>query len=224
MNGAPILLRQQSAQEGLIMWAIIVATLVLFPPAGSDRVQSDCSVETLNATPLETPALDTFNQQVAAYLRLQDAVRRQLAMQRLFVDPEDLFRAMRSLQAGIRAARPDARPGSIFNPAIGALIRTRLQQRLLVCDYAVEDVLAFLNEERAAGAPGPKVNGSFPWMVGSAMWPTLLAVLPPLPPQLEYRFVDRDLVLIDIEADLVIDVLKNALPAPGFRVRNRDLS
>ena len=46
------------------------------------------------------------------------------------------------------------------------------------------------------------------------MWPSLLAVLPPLPEGLEYRFADRDLVLIDIHASIVVDILVNALPAP----------
>ena len=206
------------------MWAIIVAVgLVLFPPEFGP-VQPACGVETLAPTADETPVLETFNEQVAAYLRLQDAVRRQLGMERLFLDPEDLFTAIRSMQAGIRAARPDARPGSMFTPAVAALIRTRLQQRLVACDYAVEDVLLFLNEERMPGAPAPKVNGPFPWMIGSAMWPTLLAVLPSLPPQLQYRFYDRDLVLIDVDADLVVDVLKDALPAPRLRLRNKDLT
>ena len=206
------------------MWAIIVAVPLALSPAVFERVQSACGVETLTPTDVETPVLEAFNEQVAAHLRMQDAVRRHLALQRLFADPEDLFNAMRSMQAGIRAARPDARPGSMFTEAVSALIRARLQQRLVECNYAVEDVLAFLNEERLPGVPEPRVNGPFPWMVGSAMWPTLLAALPPLPPQLQYRFFDRDLVLIDVDADLVVDVLRNALPAPRLHIRNRDLT
>jgi hypothetical protein len=46
------------------------------------------------------------------------------------------------------------------------------------------------------------------------MWPTLLRVLPELPAELEYRFSDRDLVLIDGHANVVVDILENALPAP----------
>ena len=41
----------------------------------------------------------------------------------------------------------------------------------------------------------------------------ILEVLPELPDGLQYRFVERDLVLVDIAADLVIDVLPDALPA-----------
>jgi hypothetical protein len=46
-------------------------------------------------------------------------------------------------------------------------------------------------------------------------WPALLAVLPALPEELEYRFIGRDLVLVDVHADLIVDVLKDALPVPG---------
>jgi hypothetical protein len=40
----------------------------------------------------------------------------------------------------------------------------------------------------------------------------LLDVLPALPEGLQFRFVARDLVLVDIDADLVVDVLPDALP------------
>jgi len=33
-----------------------------------------------------------------------------------------------------------------------------------------------------------------------------------LPMELEYRVIDRDLVILDTEIDLVVDVLPNALP------------
>jgi hypothetical protein len=40
----------------------------------------------------------------------------------------------------------------------------------------------------------------------------MLGVLPPLPAELEYRFVAGDLVLLDVDADLVVDVLGAVLP------------
>lgn len=45
------------------------------------------------------------------------------------------------------------------------------------------------------------------------MWPTLLRALPALPAELEYRFAHRDLVLIDVHASLVVDILEDALPS-----------
>jgi hypothetical protein len=42
--------------------------------------------------------------------------------------------------------------------------------------------------------------------------PTLMLMLPELPPGLAYRFVGRDLVLKDIKAELVVDLIPNAIP------------
>ena len=39
---------------------------------------------------------------------------------------------------------------------------------------------------------------------------------PALPPELAYRFVGRDLVLVDVHANLVVDILDLALPTIAF--------
>ena len=52
----------------------------------------------------------------------------------------------------------------------------------------------------------------FSWNAGSWMCPAMLRRLPELPPELEYRFVGRDLVLIDIPGSVVVDVLRDAVP------------
>jgi hypothetical protein len=75
------------------------------------------------------------------------------------------------------------------------------------------DILADNRAERWPGMPIPEVNDPFPWGLGAAMWPTLLRVMPELSEELEYRFVDRHLLLIDIHANLVVDILVEALPA-----------
>lgn len=61
--------------------------------------------------------------------------------------------------------------------------------------------------------PEPEVNEPFPWGRGAVMSPTLLRALPPLPRELEYRFAGRNLVLIDFHADMVVDILNDALAA-----------
>jgi hypothetical protein len=58
------------------------------------------------------------------------------------------------------------------------------------------------------------VNGAFSWALGNAMPPCVLHALPELPIELQYRFVGVDLILIDIHADLVVDILRDAIPAP----------
>jgi len=46
----------------------------------------------------------------------------------------------------------------------------------------------------------------------STVPPSLLLTLPPLPSSLHYRFVRRDLILVDSVAQLVVDILPAAAP------------
>ena len=59
-----------------------------------------------------------------------------------------------------------------------------------------------------------EVNATLPPGIGRPAWPADYNALPDLPAELEYRFVGRNLVLLDAEATLVVDVLREALPAP----------
>jgi hypothetical protein len=54
-------------------------------------------------------------------------------------------------------------------------------------------------------------HDAFPIEKSSPLPDKLIAVLPVLPPGLEYRFVERDLVLLDTELKLVVGVLRDAI-------------
>jgi hypothetical protein len=49
-----------------------------------------------------------------------------------------------------------------------------------------------------------------PW---TTVPPSLLQNLPRLPKEVEYRIVDRDLILWDDKANVVVDVFRQAIPA-----------
>jgi hypothetical protein len=68
-----------------------------------------------------------------------------------------------------------------------------------------------MEEDGEGDVPQLEVNAPFPWNSGNAMWPSMLVALPQLPEGLEYRFVGADLVLVDVRADLVVDILRGAL-------------
>ena len=46
----------------------------------------------------------------------------------------------------------------------------------------------------------------------SAVPPGLLRKLPVLPPELDYRFVGRDLILRDVDANIIVDYVLEAAP------------
>ena len=57
------------------------------------------------------------------------------------------------------------------------------------------------------------VNADYPMdQPVQSMPPSLLQQLPQLPRGLEYRFVGRTLIMRDVEANLIVDYLNEALP------------
>ena len=203
---------------------MFIALPLLFLASMSDPVaQANCAPLPVVPTAIEAPVLAAFDRRIDAYMAIHDEVERGLAVRRLFDDPEDMYEALDAMRLGIRTARGAVRRGDILTPDVAALIRTRLRARLEACNQTAGQVLAFINEERLPGAPTPSIGRPFPWDSGSAMPATLLPVLPALPDELQYRFADRALVLIDIHADLVVDIVVNALPAPGQEARDGHL-
>ena len=193
--------------------ALIVSLALVAPPQVQAPVRPpDCELEVLTPQTLEELALSEFRQGVDAYVRLHRRLERYLPPEQMFDDPEEMLEASDVLAAAIRAARPNARPGIIFKTGPTQLFRTIIRNTLQEKRYFAGEMIAWLNDERDPKAWPPEVNGRYDWKLGAWMWPALLRKLPPLPPELEYRLVYTDLVIIDLRADLVVDILENAMP------------
>jgi hypothetical protein len=167
----------------------------------------------LAATANAGDALKQFHKAVTAYMALHEAVERTASPQEISPDGEKIRLATEAMATAMRAARPSAKEGDIFDTATASVLRGPLDAILGSPGCEVEDIL---DAERDEGEPAPQrplVHDRFDWGAGSFMPSCLLRVLPELPGDLQYRFVERDLVLVDIHADLVVDVLPDALPA-----------
>lgn len=182
--------------------ALFVVALLLMPlNAASARAQAR------NAD----VALRNFTSAIDSYVRLHRRLEATLPPMRLTERVQDIFEASDTMAAAIRRARPDAREGDIFDSAAGAFIRTRIAETLAARRVRPEDVIAVNLEEADEHAPQPVVNGRFPWMRAAGVSPCLLQVLPSLPEELEYRMVGSDVVLVDVHANLVVDILRHAV-------------
>jgi hypothetical protein len=156
---------------------------------------------------LEERTLDEFHGRVRAYVMVHRYLARSLSPVHLFLDEETTL-VNDELRTALVAAYPLAGPGRVFTSAIGDLLRKRI-------DAALDSGIAggpMTGYEPLLGEPPPMVNQLFPPVLGSAYWPALAQLLPEIPDELEYLFWDRDLVLVDVDANLVIDVLREALP------------
>lgn len=126
--------------------------------------------------------------------------------------PESINRFIQAMSAAIRAERPDAKQGDLFTPAVSMVLRSRINEALFEHGFTAADIR---NDEFAHGIDADtvklRVNGTFPWILSVAMFPCVIEALPPLPPELQYRIVGNDLLLIDMHASLIVDILPSAL-------------
>jgi Calcineurin-like phosphoesterase len=105
--------------------------------------------------------------------------------------------------------RPNAKQGDLVTPDMATAIRREIQKafdtpkRDLILDELAEQ------NETPANASTPTVNQQ---LDAPRVPPRLMAILPPLPKQLEYDFAGRALVVRDVDADVVVDFVPTALP------------
>lgn len=156
------------------------------------------------------PMRQTFLQRVDDYVAMHRQLEGPLPGEVVTADLEVLFAPRNGLASAIRTARADARQGDIFSPPVAKYFRTLVIDTLR--QAGIGDMLAIVEDENSVHVPA-RVNGDYPAGRSiSVMPPCLLAALPPLPPELQYRFVGRDLILWDVHAGLIVDFVPQAIP------------
>lgn len=160
-------------------------------------------------SPADIGAIAEFNANVRTYCLLREEIG--MPSSRIFSDPKDLLILRDVLRHAIQEHRPLAQSGEIFTAGPAAVFRRIIATTAAAEHVTLKDVVHAMRADRSPGALRPVVNESYDWRLGAWMWPALLLELPPLPEDLEYRIVDTDLVLIDLRAGLVVDILKDAL-------------
>jgi hypothetical protein len=169
---------------------------------------------TLEETSTNQPVPAEFVDYVNYYAALQRTAIAKLGPPLECLDAEQLFRQQRRFANAMREARPVAHAGDFFSPAVSRYFRARIEAVVWDTGLDVMMPIEAPDEGEAVVAPVVRVWEAVPWNAGPVTWPSMLWALPELPPDLEYRFIGRDLVLIDVLANLIVDVLHDALPEP----------
>jgi hypothetical protein len=155
-----------------------------------------------------------FHESVEEYVRLHRRVLATLPPPDVAAEPRTLLKASDRLASAIRDARRGARRGELFNPVVAATFRARIAYALRDRRREVAHALTEVEEdERPPAGWKAEVNGSLDWFATGATPPSILKALPSLPDELQYRFVGLDLVLLDVDANLIVDILPAALSA-----------
>jgi hypothetical protein len=179
-------------------------------PAAQTEPMAKKIARAAESGPAEREALARFKQEIAAYAELHAA-----EAARLGAKPETAA-AQKALAQSIAARRADARQGALLRPEAQGLFRRLIADQLkgpegLDARKAVVDGNPRAQDEPSPFAP--RVNAPYPTGAPrSTVPPSVLVALPALPKCLEYRFVGRDLILVDSVAQLIVDFLPAAAP------------
>ena len=165
----------------------------------------------LTIIPEDACGLAEFNRRVSDYTQLTSQAAAAVPPERVFDDPTEMLEARASLRKALRAARPNARPGDVVGGCAGHMLRQIIAAALARPGVDPVELKRQFAADRPPGAKRPVVNHRYDWRLGAWMWPALLRDLPPLPGDLEYRIVDDDLVLVDVRASFVVDILEDVL-------------
>jgi hypothetical protein len=158
----------------------------------------------------EDPAIAEFNAHVKEYVALHEKLEATVPKLPKKATPPQLEKNQLALGALIRAARRNAKRGDIFNPGIQTLVKQVIAEVLAGPDG--KTVKSSIMDENP-GVPKIVLNERYPSTVPlSTMPPQVLAPLPKLQGWLEYRFIGRRLILLDSEADIILDYIDDALP------------
>jgi hypothetical protein len=182
-------------------WCILVALVAGCASRGESTAERRAG---------QSPVEREFAARVGEYVALHRRVAREQPAAKQTDDAAAIKQRQQALAAAIRQARPQPDAGAIFTPPVAAELRGVIEADLketgtaAVADTAPEEkpdarlgvYAAYPDDQPLASVP-----------------PVLLSRLPPLPEELEYRFIGRRLVLVDREANMVVDYLPAAVPA-----------
>jgi hypothetical protein len=169
--------------------------------------------------PTQSPTLEVFRTALKTYVDQTQPFRRDAAAKGdavpnqtdAIASPEAIRLRQRILAQAIRTqARPGARSGDLLSPAVADLIREQLATafRGPKADL-IRDELREQNEGLHAGSIALEINQT---VAAPRLPPVLLETLPQLPEQVEFAFSGRTLILRDVDADLVVDLMVDAFP------------
>jgi hypothetical protein len=194
------------------------------PPKPNISTATKAKAAEENANP-DAIVLADFQKRIDAYMAIhKDAVKDAPPLKET-KNPGEIKAAQDALGAKIRAARANAKQGDIMTPEIQNKFR-RLMYPVVTSpapqgtagkevNKDVKEELKENTEERKEEGGKPvvlKVNATYPNDTPLPTTPPqVLMNLPKLPEQLEYRIIGKNLIIRDVEGNIIVDFVPNAI-------------
>jgi hypothetical protein len=156
-------------------------------------------------THLQLSPRERFAYRISEYLDMRQQAVEALNATKATRDRDFVADDTDELASLIQQSRRGLRQGVIFSPPVAAEFMQALVHLSTASDGQEGPQLTF---EAHARDVAPHVNGRYLDDQPQTSIPqSVLETLPPLPPPLVYRFVARDLLLVDRDASIIIDIL-----------------
>ena len=161
-------------------------------------------------TPAEKKLFTDVETAAKGYVAVRERVRKQLPKLPDKATSEQIATNKTALRQGVQMTWANAKPGDVFAPAAGVLIKNVIKAEFQ--GWERSELRKTVLEADTKGVP-LKLNIPYPESKELVeMSPALLLALPQLPKELRYRFIGRNLVILDRDNALIVDYLKDALP------------
>lgn len=202
-NKIPI--RSRAGRAGLLAGLALGMCVSLMAQGGPPSQQNEKERE-------RDQAFKDFQERVKAYVQLRKSVETAVPAAKPTDNPDQIKTRRLLLAQKMMVARRNAKRGDIFTREISEEFRKRIHRTFSGPEGRL------LRKTIQQGSPVKlrlQVNQTYPEdFPVTTMPPTLLAALPKLPPEVEYRVVGRDFVLQDAELRLVLDFIREGYPKP----------
>jgi hypothetical protein len=177
-------------------WLLLcVPALLVCPHAGAQVTGDEATVK-------------DFQSRVAKYLQVHKVID---IAKKPIDSPEKLAQQKEQVEEKVRSSRAAARRGDLFSPQIGDYFKKQIRATL----QGPEGGKVRASLRRAEPLPNLRLEVNQPYPRNLPLQstpPTLLLNLPRLPAELQYRIVGTTLVLYDTAANLIVDLLPDAVP------------
>ena len=206
---ADLALPSQSFMATVRSAACVAALTLLFPAVCGTQALPTVQSDTTSQLVLDKTLVADFRRRAGGYMKLQEKLQKQGTRQTVRAGVGENLVSRNALAMRLRVARHDARPGDIFTPPIAMALRRAMDPELRG--------LAALRTRESIREDAPDifvlvVNGDYPAGASRSTMPAnVLKILPPLPTGLEYRIVDTHLILMDVDANLVVDYVLDVM-------------
>ncbi|HEX6162941.1 MAG TPA: hypothetical protein VFZ31_06240 [Vicinamibacterales bacterium] len=150
-----------------------------------------------------------FKKHIDAYMKIHNEAESKVPALKRTDDPKEIADRETALAKMIMTLRAGAKPGDIFAPEYQPYFVKIVQD-----DFKLRSAA----DRKALVAELPKnikvdINTVYPTTLPLETFPpALLRKLPDLPQELEYRIVGRSLILRDVKANLIVDILRDVVP------------